>query len=195
MIERRSLILSALAAFAAGPGHARRRPYALVQGAADIRYRFDLSGQEVVGTAPVLRADLQINPRDLKASTAEVSADLRRVRAGLFIVTETLKGETILDVARYPEARFVSTAVRLGPQGRLSDGAALEGLLTLRGVTLPVRFDAGLYRMPGTAPDDLRELSVRLQGAISRSAFGASGYPTLVADQVKIDISAQIQAV
>ena len=67
--------------------------------------------------------------------------------------------------------------------------------LTVRDVTRSVRLDAQLFRPPGTAPDDLRLLTIELSGSMSRSSFGATGYPELVSDTVGIDIRAVIRAV
>ena len=50
-------------------------------------------------------------------------------------------------------------------------------------------------RPPGTAPDDLSVLTIELSGEMSRTAFGATGYPELVADRVGLDIRAVIRAV
>jgi polyisoprenoid-binding protein YceI len=82
----------------------------------------------------------------------------------------------------------------LGAQGRISEGASIEGQLTLRGVTRPLDLDAVLSRPAGSAPDDLSVLTIRLTGRLSRSAFGATGYPQMVADEVELDIRAEIRA-
>ncbi|MEM8577620.1 MAG: YceI family protein [Pseudomonadota bacterium] len=193
-MHRRTFILSALAALAPGRALTAPQRYRVVPGGARIAYIFDLQGAQITGTAPIKTADLNIDPGNLTASTADVRADLTRARTGLIFATEALKSASVLDVARHPEARFVSTAVRLGPGGRISSGAALEGRLTLRGVTQNIRFDAGLFRPPGSAPDDLSALQVRLRGAVRRADFDATGYAGLVADRVGIDITADIRA-
>ena len=123
-----------------------------------------------------------------------MTADLTAARTGLIFATQAMKSASVLDTERFPTARFRATRVTLGRSGRLSEGAALDGDLTLRGITRPVRFDAALFRPPGSAPDDLSLLDIRLRGAISRTAFGAAGYPDLVADGVGLDIRARIRA-
>jgi len=50
------------------------------------------------------------------------------------------EGPQSLNVARYPDSRFVSTAVHPRPGGR----ATIDGRLTLMGVTRPARIDAEL---------------------------------------------------
>ena len=143
---------------------------------------------------PIRRADLMIDPANLGASTADVIVTPAEARTGFFFATEALKSASVLNTDAHPEIRFQSTAVRLAPSGRLSDGASLLGDVTVRGVTRPIELAASLYRPPGTAPDDLSVLSIQLTGAISRSAFGATGYADIVADEVGLDISATIRA-
>lgn len=192
-MHRRHLMALGLAALAQ-PSFAAARPYGLGPNGATITYLFTLNGGQVKGTVPVGRADLRIDPGNLAASTADVTADIRRARTGLIFATEALKSESVLNAASFPQARFASTRVTLGAGGRISDGATIEGDLTLRGVTRPVRFAAALYRKRGSTADDLSALDVRLQGKISRSAFGATGYADLVEDTVGIDIRADIAA-
>lgn len=193
MMHRRTLIAAGLAALAA-PATAARIPYRLSGSGARISFTFSLSGAPVSGTLPVNRADLSIDPQNLTASTADVTADVRRAETGLIFATQALTSTSVLDAERFPLARFRSTRVILGPGGRISEGAAIEGLLTLREVTQTVRFDAGLFRPPGSAPEDLGTLIVSMTGRIDRHAFGASGYADLVAPMVDIDIRAEISA-
>ncbi|WP_299042937.1 YceI family protein [uncultured Tateyamaria sp.] len=196
-MNRRHMMLGALAALAPispGISWAAPTPYRLATGGATITYTFMLNGAPVKGTVPVNQADLSIDPGNLSASTALVSADVRRARTGLIFATEALKSASVLDAKTHPTARFRSTRVTLGPGGRISDGATLEGDLTLRGVTRRVRFDAGLFRTRGSSTDDFSALTVMLKGRVNRRDFGATGYADLVEDTVGIDIVAEIRA-
>ncbi len=137
---------------------------------------------------PVGRADFQIDPSNLAASSTDVTLRADQVRAGFFLVTSILKSASMLDTDRFPTIRFVSTAVRPAPSGRLSEGAKLTGELTIRDVTQAVTFDTLFMPQAGRAPDDLSRLTVRLTGRISRSSFGASGYKALVGDEVGLNV-------
>lgn len=192
-MQRRTLLAGALAALVL-PRHGRAQPYRLGPGGATISYTFNLGRTPVKGTVPIERADLSIDGRNLAASTADVIADVRRARTGLILATEALKSRSVLAAADFPMTRFRSTRVTLGPQGRMSHGATLEGLLTLRGVTRQVRFDANLFRAAGSADNDFERLNVILNGTIDRRDFGAKGYGELVGDTVRIDIRAEIEA-
>ncbi|WP_044008330.1 YceI family protein [Leisingera methylohalidivorans] len=168
-------------------------PYRLIPDATEVRFTFRLSGRPQHGRIPVRAARIRIDPQNLTRSQADITLDATRARTGLIFATEALKSPGVLDTARFPEIRFRSTRVRLGPDGRLSGGARIHGVLTLRGTTRPLTLHAALYRRPGTAADDLRELDVHLNGSLSRAAFGAAGYPDLVADRVTLAIRARIR--
>ncbi|MEO9684123.1 MAG: YceI family protein [Tateyamaria sp.] len=189
---RRTLIAGVIALFGL-PAFAAPLPYTLGSDGATISYTFTIGGEKMVGTVPIASAALTIDATNLSASTAEVTADVRRARTGLIFATEALKSNSILAANDFPEARFQSTRVFLGNSGRIDDGAALEGLLTLRGVTRPVRFEAQMFRQPGTAAGDLRALNVLLTGSVNRRDFGADGYSELVDDTVQIEIKAHIE--
>ncbi|WP_237754604.1 MULTISPECIES: YceI family protein [unclassified Leisingera] len=193
-MKRRKLLACLSAAMLAPQGlGAAPLAYQLVPEATDVRFTFLLSGQPQHGRIPVAAARILIDPADLARSQADITLDARRASTGLIFATEALKGPGILDTARHPHIRFRSTRVRLGPEGRLSGGSVIKGDLTLRGTTRPITLQAALYRRPGSAPDDLRELDVRLSGQLSRAAFGATGYADLVADRVRLAIKARIR--
>ncbi len=194
-ITRRTILHYALATgLMTGPTLAAPRRYSLRADGARIAFAFSLNGQTQTGTAPLQSADLRIDTDNLASSTADVTADISKARTGLFFATEALKSASVLDTRTYPTARFVSTQVHLGPSGRLSEGAFLEGALTLRGVTRKIRFNADLFRPAGSNRDELEQLEVRLKGQFDRRDFGAIGYADLVDPIVGLDIHAKISA-
>lgn len=194
MLTRRRVILSLAAGLTAPAAHSAARAYVLDPGASRVGFSFTLNGAPVQGEMPVARADIRIDTANLAASSADVTLDAAGAGTGLIFATQAMKGPEVLDTARHPQIRFVSRRIRLGAGGRISDGAVMTGDLTLRGVTRRISLDAALYRLPGSAPQDLDVLDVRLSGQISRAGFGAAGYATLVGDTVTLDIRARIRA-
>ncbi|WP_428928436.1 YceI family protein [Marinibacterium sp. SX1] len=197
---RRAFLASAGAAagallLAPRAGLAAARRYGLAEQASRVGFVYTLSGAAQTGTMPIASADIRLDPDNLVNSRVDVSVSVARARTGLIFATDALKSAEVLDAGRFPTIRFVSTRVGLGAGGRISDGATLSGNLTVRGVTRPVTFKASVFRPAGSAADDLDNLQVRLSGAISRSAFGASGYGDLVADRIGLDIQAGVQAI
>ncbi|MCA0870074.1 YceI family protein [Seohaeicola saemankumensis] len=193
-ITRRNTLAILAALALPAPLAARPQRYVLDTEGSRVAFVFRLAGINHTGTMPVRAADITVDPANLAASRVDVRLDSAGARTGLDYATAALKGPGILDVANHPQIRFQSTRVRLGAAGRISDGARLEGLLTLRGITRPIRLEAALYRLPGSAPDDLSRLTVALKGQLSRASFGATGYADLVADTVALDILAKIRA-
>jgi polyisoprenoid-binding protein YceI len=168
--------------------------YTLNKGDSNVGFSFVMGGSAQKGTMPVQNAKITIDPSNLAASQVDVSVSVAGARTGLIFATQALIGPDVLNAAQYPTIRFVSRSVKLAADGRLSGGARVLGDLTLHGVTRPVTLNANLYRQRGSAADDLSHLTVQLTGQISRSAFGAVGYPDLVADAVGLDITAVISA-
>ena len=195
-MQRRLFITSLSAAFVTPKlTHAAPQTYVIDPGASRITYVFSISGRKQRGTVPLQSADVQVDLQDLTKCRADVTADLRNAKTGVIFITDALKSPSVLDAETYPIARFVSTKVRLGRNGRISEGATLEGNMTLRGVTRPISLNANLFRPAGAASDDLSRLSVQLRGALNRSDYGAIGFPDLVADHVEIEIDADIRQV
>ncbi len=192
MLTRRLFIAAGLAGLATRAGAAPER-YDLVPERSQVAFLFSMSGSPQTGTVPVSVADIQVDTGNLTRSTADVSADIRGARTGMVFITQALLGASVLDAANHPMVRYRSSRVVLGRDGRISDGARIDGDLTLRGVTRPLSLAASLTRPAGSAADDLSVLMIRLTGTLSRAAFGAVGYPKLVADPVDLDISAEIR--
>ncbi|WP_108815248.1 YceI family protein [Loktanella sp. Alg231-35] len=166
--------------------------YALQPDRSEVGFNYTLSGAQNRGTMPVSQASIQIDFDTFTASSVVASVDVRGARTGLIFATEALKASSVLDARNHPTIRFQSTAIRPNDLRNLSAGGKIDGLLTIRGITQPVTLDASLFRQQGTEAGDLSQLSFRISGAVSRSAFGASGYSDLVADTIELDIAARV---
>lgn len=176
-------LLSAPLQLAAAP-----QAYMLDPRGTEIGFRYTLGGVETSGSMPLKSAALSIDFRRLENTRISVTLDAHRARTALPLAESALKGAAILDTDRYPTIQFRSDSVRAD-----GAGAKMTGQLTLRGRTLPVTLDARFFRLPDRAPEDLSTLVIILEGRLSRSAFGASGYADLVADPVDLRIKATIR--
>lgn len=192
-LTRRRMIASGLAAVVATKAAPASRQYSLYKDGSTITFLFTTSGNTQTGTVPIDTADIWVNTADLARSSADVTADIRQVRTGLIFITQAIKSPELLDAANHPLVRFTSTEIRLGSGGRISNGAQIDGMLRLRGVTLPITLDATLSRPAGTATDALDKLYVQLTGGLSRADYGATGFVGLAEDRVDLDIRAEIR--
>ena len=192
-LTRRVLLAGGLASLA-HPIAAQEQAYELFSRGSKVSFIFTTSGTRQTGTVPVQTAEIAVNTANLAKSKATVTADIRNVSSGLVFITQAIKSPDLLDAERHPIVRFQSKRIKLGARGRISEGAEIDGDLTLRGVTRPITLQATLSRSAGTPPDDLSVLYIQLTGHLSRQAFGASGYAGLADDRVDLDIRAEIRA-
>lgn len=192
-LTRRILIAAGISSLATA-ALSRTINYELVGERSKISFIFTTSGARQTGTIPVKSADITIDTANLVRSQAMVTADIRQITSGIVFITQAIKSPDLLDAETHPIVRFQSRKILLGPEGRISGGAQIEGDLTLRGVTRPITLQASLTRPAGTPPDDLSVLYILLNGSLNRRDFGANGYAGLAEDRVDLDIRAEIRA-
>jgi polyisoprenoid-binding protein YceI len=169
------------------PVHAAPADYILEPAASTVGFETDFGQQDITGRFPITQANLTLDFDQAANSTIDVILDVSRATASFPFAADALKGSNVLDARNHPTIRFVSTRIRT--QG---DGATVQGDLTIRGVTKPVTLDAQIFRQQGYAEGDRSHLTVTLRGAVSRSAFGATGFADMVGDEVRLDIRARI---
>jgi len=176
-----------LGLFAALPALAAPARYTLDADRSSVRFFWDVNGAPSRGAMNVAAADLVLDLAQVARSRVDVDLDVASATARLPFAQQAIRGPELLHATRHPLARFKSTRVR-----RAGNGALIDGLLTLRGTTLPLTLQAEIYRQQGTQAGDRSALTIRLTGVISRAAFGATGFPNLVGDEVRLDILARI---
>ncbi|WP_282021327.1 YceI family protein [Ruegeria faecimaris] len=190
----RRAVLSGLTALPfAHPALAGLRPYELVRNGTSVDFTFELSGITQSGTMPIQSADIRIDMTDLANSRVDVSLNVAKARTNLPFARKPMLSAGVLDATGFPTIHFTSTDIQLGNGGRISNGAEITGDLTLRGVTRPITLRANIFRPPGSARDNLNNLSIQLSGSLNRHEFGASGYSDLVKETVGLDIRAKIK--
>ncbi|WP_170750814.1 YceI family protein [Ruegeria lacuscaerulensis] len=193
-VTRRAVLAGLAVLTLAGSALAAPRTYQLVPDGTSVDFTFDLSGISQSGTMPIESADIRIDLNDLLNSRVDVILNVAKARTKLPFARKPMLSESVLDAEGFPTIHFVSTSIQLGESGRISQGAKISGDLTVRGVTRPIELKADLFRPPGSAADNLNDLSIRLTGELNRHDFGASGYADLVQDTVGLDIRAEIQS-
>ena len=104
---------------------------------------------------------------DLLSSSVQASIDAGTLTTGNAMRDEKVLGPDVLDVAIYPTIEFSSRALTESSPGRY----ALEGDLTIHGVTKPVTLDLALRGVITDTWGKTR-LGLTATGQIDRSAFG-----------------------
>lgn len=127
---------------------------------------------------------------DPSNSSVTATIDLASIDTGNAKRDEHLRSATFLDVARHPNATYRSSGIR-----RAGDGWAVDGDLTMHGVTRPVPLMVAAARfIPG--PNRAGHLSFSATAQVNRGEFGIdrySGGGMVVGN--KIPISLEITAV
>ncbi len=132
---------------------------------------------------------LTIDPAKPAAAKLDVTFAIDQLSVTSSGFSNHLKSKDFFDVATYPTARFVSTAVTVN-----GNSAKITGNLTIKNQTKPVTIDA-TFVGAGTNPMNKKvNFGFRGTTTINRSAFGLGMAAPMVSDQVKLDINAAFVA-
>lgn len=183
-MKRRAFLISGLLWPLAAEAAPRR--YRLAPGS-DVTFTFALAGVQSRGRMPILDADLQLDFASVSRSSVAVTLDAAGASTNLPLADSAMKGRSVLDTAQFPRISFASRTVR-----QTEGGARMDGTLRVRDIDRPVTLNARFFRQPERAPQDLSTLVIELTGRLSRSAFGATGYPDLVADTIALRMLATL---
>jgi polyisoprenoid-binding protein YceI len=184
-----SALALALSLSQPGPAQAAAQAYTLDPTASTVAFETDFGPDLITGSIPLETADLRLDFDNVRNCTVTVALDVTGATASFPFAAQALKGPKVLDAQAHPRMTFESTRV-IGA----GEVAEVTGNLTIRGVTRPVTLRAQIFRPKGRAADDFSRLTVRLSGAVNRSDFGATGWSDMVGDEVRIIITARIDA-
>jgi polyisoprenoid-binding protein YceI len=90
------------------------------------------------------------------------------------------------DTARHPWIHFRAESL---PESLLQDGGEIDGELTLRGITRPVRFTLVASECPRPGID----CAVRAEGSVQRGEFGMDARRFVLGDRVQLDFAIRVQ--
>jgi polyisoprenoid-binding protein YceI len=142
-----------------------------------------------VGQFTDVAATLDLNVGNPAAS--KLNASVRMDSVGTFSdgLDKHLKTADFFDTAKFPNASFHATGIRLVDR----DTANISGSLTLRGVTKPVVIEAD-FNQAGVNPVD-KQYSLGFDGKakIKRSDFGINYGLPLLGDEVTLHLEAEFK--
>lgn len=129
---------------------------------------------------------LKLDPKNVAASSVEVSVPVATVSTTNPVLDGELKSAEWLDAAKCPDMTFKSTKVTpSGPQT-----ATVAGELTIHCVTRPVVLQVKFHGA-GTNPlSHAYTVGFDATGKIKRSEFGVTKYVPIVSDEVQLILSA-----
>ncbi len=123
--------------------------------------------------------------KQAKSGAVDIVIDMKSVDSGVAMFNEHLQGADFFDTARFPTATFKSTKVTF-------DGdkpSAVEGNLTIKGVTRPVTLALSSFQAIPHPMLKKDAIGANASTVIKRTEFGAGKYAPHVGDDVRIDIA------
>lgn len=172
------------------PIDVRSGSYALDPAHGKITWSVDHMGfSTYVGQFTDVSATLDLDVRNPAASRLAATIDTTSAGTLNEQLDSHLKTADFFDAAKFPEAQFKATAIKLIDR----DSATITGDLTLRGVTRPVTIEAD-FNQAGINPVDKQyTLGFDGEATIKRSDFGINyGLPVL-GDEVTLNLEAEFK--
>ena len=120
-----------------------------------------------------------------KTAAVDIVIDTTSVNTGFTTFNEHIQGEDFLDTSKYPTASFKSTKVVF--EG--DKPTAIEGNLTLKGVTKPVTLTVSSFQAMPHPMMKKDAIGANAWTVVKRSEFNAGKYAPYVGDEVRIDIA------
>ncbi len=128
---------------------------------------------------------LEFNPQAPAASRLSVTIPVASVQTTSARLTDELKSPQWFDAAKFPNATFVSTSVKLSGVNE----ATVNGTLTLHGVTKPVTLSVHFLGAGVNPMDKKYTAGFEATATINRSDFGIKTYVPYVSDTVNLRIA------
>ncbi len=122
-----------------------------------------------------------------KTGSVDIVIDTKSVDTGYATFDEHIQGEDFLDTAKYPTATFKSTKVVF--EG--DKPVAVEGNLTLKGVTKPVTLTLTSFQAMPHPMMKKDAIGANAYTIVKRSEFNAGKHAPYVGDEVRIDIAVE----
>ena len=137
------------------------------------------------------RGTIVLDPQN-KLGSIEFIIDASSVNTGWDLRDAFLKSEPMLDAKRFPLLRFRSTRLDFDDERLIG----VDGEITLRGVSKPVRFEVKAMQCRSNADGAGREsCDAAVSGRISRRAFGMDFAYPIVGDDVDLELSVSARRV
>ena len=123
--------------------------------------------------------------RAAKTGSVEVTIDAKSVNTGYALFNQHIQAEDYFHTEKYPTITFKSTAVKF-------DGdkpVAIEGNLTIKGVTKPVTLTVTSFHAMPHPMLKKDAIGANASVTVKRTEFNAGKYAPNVSDDVTIDIA------
>lgn len=182
---KKQLAILALAAAAAAPAFASQETFVLDSTHSFPRFSYSHLGYSTQLSRFDKASGTVVFDKANKTGAVDIVIDTKSVNTGFPTFDEHIQGEDFLDTAKYPTATFKSTKVVF--EG--DKPVAVEGKLTLKGVTKPVTLTVTSFQAMPHPMLKKDAIGANAYTIVKRSEFNAGKYAPYVGDDVRIDIA------
>lgn len=128
-----------------------------------------------------------LDAKSASGGSIDVTIEAASISTGLAELETHLRSKDFFDAIQFPQIKFVSSKLTFNKDNL----AAVDGNLTLHGVTKPVHLTVDYFHC-GMNPISMKSVcGVNAYTTIKRSEFGVSKYVPMVGDEVKIVIQVE----
>jgi polyisoprenoid-binding protein YceI len=124
---------------------------------------------------------------EAESASVDIVIDMKSVSTGSALFNGHIQGEDFFDTAKYPTATFKSTKVRFVA----GKPAAIDGNLTIKGVTQPVTLTVTGFKEMMHPMLKRDAIGANASTTVKRSAFNAGKHAPFVSDDVTINIAVE----
>lgn len=146
----------------------------------------NFQGESFNGTFKKFDAAIRFDPADLNSSKFDVKIDLASVETGDSDRDGALPDSDFFDIAKFPQAHFVTTGFRQSGNEVIADGT-----LTLKGVSKPVSLAVTFAAKGGKATLDISSTVKRLDFNVGAGEYADT---STIGDEVKIKAHLDLSA-
>lgn len=184
---KKQLAILALAAATAAPVFAAPETYGIEGTHTYPRFSYSHFGYSIQLSRFNKTTGTIVFDKAAKTGSVDIVIDTQSVDTGYATFDEHIQGEDFLDTAKYPTATFKSTKVVF--EG--DKPVAVEGNLTLKGVTKPVTLTLTSFQAMPHPMMKKDAIGANAYTIVKRSEFNAGKHAPYVGDDVRIDIAVE----
>lgn len=126
-----------------------------------------------------------LDPSRASGGRIDVAIDLASIDTGWDLRDDFIRGENVFDVARYPVLEFRSTHLEYRDQ----QIAAAQGLVSLHGVTKPLRLDVRGLECTRNSGNGGESCAATVSGHLLRREFGMDFAYPIYGDVILLDFA------
>ncbi|MEO7401216.1 MAG: YceI family protein [Polaromonas sp.] len=121
-----------------------------------------------------------------QVGSVEVGIDVRSISTGSLLFDQVLLSDAFFDVDRFPFITFKSTRLSFG---KLDDVTAVEGNLTIKGISRPVTLTVSHFRCMMHPILRKPACGINASGRVRRSDFNLGRFVPLISDEITLYVA------